>query len=319
MAKLVTPSPEFFTSTLYDVDTSPSYATRVMQKHNRPWLLFQLDKENSIMIPNRSGAGYENYNQYIVETPEGHGHLLNSGFDIPNAIIVHGYEHKALNDWEDLNPEEHERAEELKSFAPEVREKTKSFLKNFSSFARQVNEAEHVDELPTLFTNDFRVFSNSPVQFQQQYIPAKFTDSQQKLDYPISFIDYPQSIKSDMSDEKLDTNVPFTDPNDQSAKIYTPITNVTPLQAKCVQIAESTMSPKEPVLKSWLQNNITNQYSSVHEYILGNRQNIQQQLETDQLRFQNNPADKKDSRILTELTNPEIKGHRISVDDALEP
>ena len=319
MAKLVTPSPEFFTNTLYDIDTSPSYTTRIMQKYNRPWLLFQLDKENSIIVPNRSGAGYENYSQYLVKTPEGHGHLSHSGFDIPNAIIVHGYEHKNLNDWEELNPEEHDRAEELKSFAPEVREKTKAFLKNFSSFARQVDKAEYVDELPTLFTNDFRIFSNSPVQFRQQSIPAKFTDNQKKLGYPMSFIDYPQSIKSDMSDEKLYTNIPFENPSDKSVKIYTPITNVTPLQAKCVQIAEATMSPKEPVLKSWLQNNITNQYASVHEYILGNRQIIQNQLKTDFGRFDDNPADKKDSRILTESTNPEIKGHRISVNDALEP
>lgn len=321
MAKLVTPSPNFFVNTLYDSETSPSYTTRVMQKHNRPWLLFQLDKETSIMIPNRSGAGFENYNQYVVTTPDKDSHLANSGFDIPNALIVRGYEHRDLNDWEDLNPDKSERAEDLKRVIPEVAKKTKEFIKEFSNFSQQTSDAKFVDELPKMFNPDFKIYSNAPIQFKQQYIPAKFTDNRRKLDYPMSFNEYPQSIKDELSDANFDLEktTPFVDPADSKTKIYTPITNVTPLQAKFLQTLESQQSPKQFEMKSWLHNNIKNDYASVHEYIFNSRQYIQNQWEISQMKFDKNPADKKESRILNESAKKDIPGRRISAEDSLEP
>ena len=321
MAKLVTPSPNFFVNTLYDSETSPSYTTRVMQKHNRPWLLFQLDTETSIMVPNRSGAGFENYNQYVVLTPDKDSHLAYSGFDIPNALIIRGYEHRDLNDWEDLNPDKSERAEDLKGVIPQVAKKTKDFIKEFSNFSQQTTNADFVDELPKMFNPDFKIYSNAPIQFKQQYIPAKFTDNQRKLGYPMSFNEYPQTIKDELSDANLDLaqTTPFVDPADSENKVYTPITNVTPLQAKFSQTLESQQSPKQFEMKSWLHNNIKNDYASVHEYIFESRRYIQNEWDTSQMKFDKNPADKKESRILNESAKKDIPGRRISAQDSLEP
>ena len=321
MAKLVTPSPDFFVNALYDSETSPSYTTRVMQKHNRPWLLFQLDKETSIMVPNRSGAGFENYNQYVVTTPNKDSHLANSGFDIPNSLIVRGYEHRDLNDWEELNPDKSERAEDLKRVIPQVAKKTKDFIKEFSNFSQQTSNADFVDELPKMFNPDFKIYSNAPIQFKQQYIPAKFTDNQRKLDYPMSFREYPQTIKDELSDVNLalEQTKPFVDPTDSENQFYTPITNVTPLQAKFLQTLESQQSSKQFEMKSWLHNNIKNHYASIHEYIFESRQYIQNEWDNSQMKFDKNPADKKESRILTESAKKDIPGRRISANDSLEP
>ena len=330
MAKLVTPSPEFFVDELYDSETSPSYTTRLTQKNNRPWLLFQLDKETSIIIPNRSGAGFESYSDYVVRTPEkdsnGHvpknSHLEFSGFDIPQAVIVHGYEHRNLNDWEDLNPNQTDRIKELKAVIPDVKQKTKKFIENFSSFSKQTTDAAYIDELPKMFDLDFKIYSNAPIQFKQQYIPTKFTHTKENLDYPLPFNKYPQSIKEELSDYPTyaEKSEPFIDPNDSSNKFRTPITNVTPLQAKFLESLESQNSQQQFTLKSWLHNNISNEYSSVHNYITETREFIQNTWDNGKSEFDANPVDKKESRILNESAKSNIPGKRISaLQDALEP
>lgn len=314
MVKLVTPTPDFFIQAGLD-DMGPSYVANMTQKHNRPWLLFSLSETDSIMIPNRSGAMHENYEDYLVRTPTKSGHLAQSGFDIPHALIVHKREHELLNDWEMLNPSKHARAQELKNASNEVKTKTKDFINDFSKFSQETTNAQYADELPMPWvdSNKFRTLSSAGIQFKQEYIPPKFTYYNQKLNSLPTLDEYPMDIK-----RRFSKNVVFNDP-EYNEPIETKFTKVTPLEALTYDVLESQNSPQQNVLLDNINANISNKYQSMSDYLERGPIQIQEQWNYDKLAYDDN-TNNKDNALIVESSkkNKFPKAQAITKDDNLE-
>lgn len=289
MAKIVTPSPDFFTQSVLN-ETQPSNAALATRKFNRPWMLFRLSEDTSIIIPNRSNASIEGYEEdYVTDTPGKPMHLRNAGFDIPNALIVRGREHELLLDWGKINPDQQERLTQLKSVSEDVANKTKRYLREFGDFAKQTQRAKYPDELPSPNTEKkkFLLLSRSGLQYQQEYIPAQFLNAKEPLKPVITFDEYPQSLKSQLSRD----NVSFVEPETQD--VYeTPFTYVTPLQAQTQNVLEHCNSSEQFILLTVLQNRYPGrEANNAQDYLNRTPHQIQTQLETDTLKHQQVPAD----------------------------
>lgn len=313
MAKLITPAPDFFVQ--QGLEGDGSYVAQTTQKHNRPWLLFKLSEEDSIIIPNLSGTMLAQNQKYAVPTATGSGHLANAGFNISHALIVHSREHELLYDWEKLNPKETDRATELKAVSGDVKSKTLDFLKDFSKFSQDTMSAKYVDELPNQWpaSSDFRTLSSASIQFRQDLIPKDLTYYGKKLPVVDEFDEYPVELRKNYS-----RKVTFTDPEEPDDKFNVAFTHVTPLQANTFDVFNSNRSPKANALTAVLDANFSNHYANKFDYLNRAPADIQEQWHTDKLKADANPNVSPDNEIVTasrKAKNP--RKQAVSNDDDL--
>lgn len=246
MVKLVTPTPEFYEALVNPYDEMPAYDAYAMRKVNRPWLMISIAPYTSIIVPNRSGAMLEGYaNEYNVPTMGGGKHFNQAGYDIPKMILLKGPEHTLVEDWDNINPEETERSAILHKNVSEVIQKSQKFIKDFAKFSQQIENAQHVDDLPTTLFNTpaYDSFATAPLQFRQNELPENVTGLSHKLPEPIKFEGYSKPMKRDYS---------------QLNKKGKPMTYITPLQNKTYDVCTSSNSPAQIQLIAYFQQSFSN-------------------------------------------------------------